>query len=170
MSIILLNILSLLCVAEPSSPAAESGLWVKLLQSAIHHEVEDHHFVEGVARDPEASKVERQLAQILLEEWEIPTKSELLRKPRLIFAPKIDDEEVRRRLPNAKAPLFLVVEGTVTTQGQIEDVTVVKGSEYEWLNEMARTATLKARYRPARSDSGYVSESVLIQFYWHPQF
>lgn len=156
-------------LAEPSTEEQPRSLWNELLSCAEAHTQNCEQLIaETIATRAEEEPV-RQLATILLDEWELSPSSASLARARRVYVPIPAPEEARSLLPPSFESVFIVVSGVVAADGTVEDVVVLRPSRYDALNSLVADAFSRALYRPARSRRGFVAQRVELFYRLEPR-
>lgn len=139
-------------------PVAEHELWGKLLEAALVKTEEARSLVERTAAEPPSEPI-GELAEVLLEEWNLPANAEELQQPRVVYSPKPDfsdlwNDGVALRYFN------VVVTGVVTSSGVVEEATVNTSVGAPEVDQRCLEAFSGWCYRPARADCGYTEKQV----------
>jgi hypothetical protein len=138
--------------------------WDRLLALALKHTPEAEEIIRQTAAKPPSPEAGK-LAEVLLEEWDLPRDHEALRKPRLVFMPEMD----RSGLPEIQGfPPLIPLSGTVDTRGFVRDPVLLKPSTNPWA-QRALDQFSHARFRPARGPRGYVAKPFQMLATLHPR-
>lgn len=134
--------------------AADHELWEKLLDAALVKTQEARSLIEQTAAEPPSEPIGR-LAEILLEEWNLPADAEDLQQPRIVYSPEPDfsdlwDDGLALEYFN------VVVSGLVTSSGTVEEPEVNTSVGAPEVDRRCLEAFSRWCYRPARGDCGYV--------------
>ncbi len=153
----------------PPRPAETTGTsldaeWELLLEKAVVHTAAARALVQSAA-DREEDDPARELARVLLDEWDADTADQRLGRPRLILTPRPSVEEMRALLPGTITAQVVLMSGRVTTEGSITEPIFLVESDYPRLNQQALESFCSARYRPARDQSGYVEQRIELKFH-----
>lgn len=116
-----------------------------------------------------SSQTIRGLANILLEEWDLPANDSRLRTPRLAWAPTPNIEELKDLLPREVDWSIIIATGVVQPNGQVTNPALLRKSAYETLNTRILNAFSVALYRPAREGNKFVPCKVEFVFQLEPR-
>lgn len=152
--------------AEPKQPTA-NATWPELLQAALERTDEDKAFIEDVASQRPEDPI-GELAKVLLEEWALPPSAEALQQPRVIVAPKPNYSDLAGQEVRLESAV-VAASGEVTPAGTVEKIEVKISSGVEEIDERCAEAFTGWRYRPARSEHGYVRSMVAVTCHVHPR-
>ena len=152
--------------AEQPLPST-SATWPDLLQAALDRTADDKVFIEEVASQQPDDPL-GQLAKVLLEEWELRPRAEVLQQPRVIVAPKPNYSDLAGQDGRLKSAV-VAASGEVTPAGTVEKIEVKISSGVEEIDERCAEAFAGWRYRPARSEHGYVRSMVAVTCHVHPR-
>lgn len=143
-----------------------SHLWCEVLDAALDRTAEDKALLEQIA-ERRPAQPEGNLAEVLLEEWGLPPDAEELREPRVIVAPKPDYSDLSGKI--RLKSWVIAATGHVTPLGGVEDVELRIGSGVHEIDQRCLDAFSRWRYRPARTESGYVASTVAVTCHVHPR-
>lgn len=152
-------------VAGRPAPARppDYGAWSELLLRALSHRTEDRAFISAMQATP-PSQACAKLATVLLEEWDFDPHDPRLEGPRAVDLPPVTKEQLdlERTAPNR----LLVVKGTVTKDGFVEEAAIVHSGGAPRLDRLYLERLLAMRFRPAREGMGYVARpsGLTLQF------
>jgi len=128
-------------------------------RALLKSRLDDRSFCEPAAR----------LASLIIEEWQLAEDDPRLAHARRVWLPLPPEEEARGLLPATFEPVVVVASGEVTPEGTVTNVTLLRRSQYEELNELVASAFASACYRPARVDGEFVSQRVELLYRLEPQ-
>lgn len=162
-----------LAASSPSSSTAgfsseEEKLWLDLLDCSLLHTPACRALLESVASETKSAP-HGELASILLEEWDLDPSDPSLSRARRISVPLPPFDELQHLVPEKVKPAVLVVSGIVRTNGIIEDLQLLRGSEYDDLNQAILKAFSEGKYRPARDGERFVSQRVEFLYRLDPR-
>jgi hypothetical protein len=100
----------------PSEPEERVLQWSDLLGCSVRHALPCKTRLQE-ARRKGSSQTIRRLANILLEEWDLPTNDSRLQTPRLVWAPTPSIEEVKHLLPREVDWSIIIATGIVQPNG-----------------------------------------------------
>jgi hypothetical protein len=156
----------------PSGDSAERAgivLWKELLDCVEEHSRECRATLDVVAQKNSNSEPVRELVTILIEEWDLYPRDPRLERARRVVIPMPPPEEARSLLPAEFQALTIVVSGVITPEGTVEDVELLRPSQYDELNDRVVTAFSQGRYRPAWRRDRFVSQRAEFVYRLEPR-
>lgn len=139
-----------------SNSSNSQDTWLEMLNCSLRHDVECQGFLRSILASP-PSEAARNLADTLLEEWDLPLSDPRLARPRLIWVTLPDSPDLEGILPRHVDWSIIVVSGVVQADGRVEGAQLFRESSYRLLNEKILEVFSQARYRPARVGAHYVA-------------
>lgn len=146
-----------------------SDLWRELLTCGEQRTSDCRASIVRVAEHAPHSEPASKLARILLEEWDLQPSHPSLARARKVFVPLPTLEEARALLPTEFESVTIVVSGVITPEGRVKNVTLLRASKYEELNERIAEAFSRARYRPAWGRNGFIFQRVEYLYRLEPR-
>lgn len=145
----------------------DQELWAQLLECSLVQTRECRTLLKGVAEES-CSAPHQELASILLEKWHLDANDPVLGRARRVWVLLPTLEELQRLVPGEVKPATLVISGIVRPDGRIEDLQLLRRSQYEDVNQAILDAFAKGKYRPARDGRRFVSQRVEFLYRLHP--
>jgi hypothetical protein len=139
-----------------------------MLALALDHSKEARTCVQAAAGKSSEQPV-RELALLLIEEWDYPSTSTRLKEPVLVWRPQVDFETLpaEDRIVSASYVMF---GGEVSPEGAFIKIRLLKSSGNPRIDGLCRAAATKVRYRPARRGKIYVAtKGAVLQFHLNPR-
>ena len=106
-------------------------------------------------------KAVKDLAAVLLEEWDLSPAEKRLATPYAIWAPRVDTQGEKVTSP------LVVILGVVLPDGSFLPSEFKVRSGNQRVDERCLRAASRSRFRPARRDSGFARASAAISFHFY---
>lgn len=142
--------------------------WTALLECGLMRSHACHSRLQLATRSSDHAPIQG-LAAILLEEWELPSSSELLRRPQLVWTPHLEPDRIQKLLTQPILWTLVVVRVEVLTDGSVGSVEVLRPTNITALDSYIRSLAKRQLYRPARERSRYVTAKADSTFRLEPR-
>jgi TonB family protein len=150
----LLLVPTTLAGAQSRSPGDD---WSRLLAALLNHKEPAKALVETVAQRSSEPAV-RNLAAVLMQEWDLPRDSDSLPHPRSVYVPKLEP-----RTEQASAEAF-VLKVTISKDGRVTNASPVKSSQQTRLAREVLAKVKGALFRPAYQKGRFVAGESIVTY------
>ena len=141
--------------------------WVDLLDDAVSGDEEARDRIER-ARAEGGHEAIRKLADLLRAEWDLPHSDERFETAALVWLPDIDFAALPPYALEVSSPR-VVISGSVTPTGSLQEVELVKSSGSALIDQAALDSAGKALFRPARQELVYTASRAAITVHVDPR-
>jgi TonB family protein len=143
-------------LAGPQSRSAGDD-WSRLLAAFVDHNEPAKALVDTMAQRSSEVAV-RNLAAVLMQEWDLPRESDSLRHPRSVYVPKLEP-----RTEQASAEAF-VLRVTISKDGHVTNASFVKSSQQTRLAREVLDKVNGALFRPAYQKGRFVTGESIVKY------
>lgn len=145
-----------------TNPCAD---WLELLNLNLRHDASAYRTVKGLAKHSKCAEA-RELADVLLEEWPMKASDSTLQSPRRVDKEHVSRATLRKIVGRSEIrSQILLVRVKVGKTGNPEAVQALNHTDFSALDRAVIAVLTKARFRPARSGSRYVEDTITLT--WH---
>ena len=156
-----------LCPIQKSrAPLSES--WSRMLALALDHSKTARTCIQAVAGKSSEQPL-RELALLLIEEWDYSPTSTRLEEPVLIWRPQVDFEPLPAE-DHVVSAAYVMFGGEVSSKGAFIKIRLIRSSGNPRIDDLCRAAASKVLYRPARRGKIYfATKGIVLQFHLNPR-
>lgn len=145
-----------------ANPCAD---WLELLNLNLRHDASAYRAVKGLAKRSKCAEA-RKLASVLLEEWSMKASDPALQRPRRVDKEHVSRATLRKIVGRREIrPQILIASVKVGKTGMPESAHALNHTDFPALDRAALAVLMKARFRPTRSGSRYVEDTITLT--WH---